>query len=157
MQQTHLNTDASVRPTTSSTWKHTSLKPGLRVEKSENAALASHVDGKSVYFTKQWRHHPTPRPLASDLWTLQSLITTTTTTTMADDCLCSCFLQLARLVVACEAQQQFDLIIGPHKSFWFPCASHFCLFLLVFINSAQTLCACSVSSSLFLVNFKHHL
>ena len=33
-------------------------------------------------FQKWWHHHPTPRPLASDLWTPRRLITTTTT--MAD-------------------------------------------------------------------------
>ena len=42
------------------------------------------------------------------------------------------FLQLTRLVVECESQQQFDLIIGPHKRFWFPCTSHFRLLLVVF-------------------------
>ena len=42
----------------------------------------SHVDGESAYFPKRWRHHPTPPPLASDLWTQRRLIRTTTT--MAD-------------------------------------------------------------------------
>ena len=41
-----------------------------------------HVDGKSTYFLKRWRHRPTPWPLACDHWTPQCLITTTTT--MAD-------------------------------------------------------------------------
>ena len=84
---------------------------------------------------------------------------------MADHCFCLCFLQLTRLVVGCESLQQFDLIIDPHKRFWFPCTSHFPLLLLVFgfsfyclfVNSAQALCACSIASSLFLVNFKCHL
>ena len=67
-----------------------------------------------------------PRPLAFNLWTPQHLITTTTTTTttMADYCLRSYFLQLTRLIVECKWQQQFDLIIGPHKR-----RSHFRLFV----------------------------
>ena len=49
---------------------------------------------------------------------------------------------------------------------WLPCTSHFHLLLLLvfgfsfyclFVISTQALCACSVSSSPFLVNFKHHL
>ena len=93
--------------------------------------LCSRVDGKSAYFAYWWRHCPTPWPLASDLWTLRRLITTTTTS-MADYGLCSCFLQLTRLVVKHESQQQFSLIIGPHKRLWFPCTSHFHLLLVVF-------------------------
>ena len=34
-----------------------------------------HVDGESTYFPKRWRHRPTTRPLASDLWTPRRLIT----------------------------------------------------------------------------------
>ena len=45
--------------------------------------------------------------------------------------LCSCFLQLTRLIVECESRQQFGLIIGPHKRFWFLCTRHFHLLLLV--------------------------
>ena len=53
-------------------------------------------------------------------------------------------LSRTRPVVECELQQ-FDLIISPHKRFWFPCTSHFCLLLLVlgfffyclFVYSAQ--------------------
>ena len=73
-------------------------------------------------------------------------------------------LQLTPLVVECESQQQFDLINGPHKQFWFPCTSHFIFFLLCSV-SPSTVClfterklsACSVSSSPFLVNVKRHL
>ena len=42
------------------------------------------------------------------------------------------FLQLTCLVVECESQQQFGLITGPHRRFWFPCTSHFHLLLVVF-------------------------
>ena len=86
-----------------------------------------------------------------------------TTTIMADYCLCLCFLQLTRLVVECVLQQQFDLSIDSHKCFWFPCPSHFRrllvfgFFYCLFVNSAQALCACSISSSLFLMNLKCHL
>ena len=41
------------------------------------------------------------------------------------------FLRLTRLVVECEWQQQFGLINGPHKRFWFPSTRHFHL-LVVF-------------------------
>ena len=74
------------------------------------------------------------------------------------------FLQLTLLVVECELQQQFDLINGPHKRFWFPCNSHFHLLFVfsfstysLFVYSAQAYCACSISSSPFLVNVKRHL
>ena len=43
------------------------------------------VDSESAYFLKRWRHRPTPRPLVSDLWIPQRLITTTTTTTTMMD------------------------------------------------------------------------
>ena len=54
-------------------------------------------------------------------------------------------LSISRLVVERESQQQFDLIIGPHKLFLFPCTSHFRLLLVVigysfyclFVYSAQ--------------------
>ena len=102
-----------------------------------------HVDGESAYFPKRWRHRPTPRPLASDLWTPRRLITTTTT--METTCLCSCrrriqpFLQFTCLVVECELQQQFSIITGPHKRFWFPCTSRFHLLLVVFSFSVYCL------------------
>ena len=66
-----------------SAWKRTFLKPGLRVEKSENAVLLSScVNSESTYFAYQWRHHP---PLTSSLWPLNPRrLITTTTTTMAD-------------------------------------------------------------------------
>ena len=139
-------------------WKRV---PGWKNPKTQPSH--SHVDSESTYFPKRWHHCPTPWPLASDLWTLRHLITATKT--MADYCLCLCFLQLTHLVVECESQQQFDLIIDPHKRFWFLCTSHFRLLLLVFrfsfyclfVNSVQALWAHSVSSSPFLVNFKHHL
>ena len=49
------------------------------------------------------------------------------------------FLQLTHLVVECESQQQFDLINGPHKQFWFPRTSHFRLLLVVFGFSVHCL------------------
>ena len=41
------------------------------------------------------------------------------------------FLQLSLLVVECESQQQFHLINGPHKRFWFPCTHHFRLLVML--------------------------
>ena len=140
-----------------SAWKHTFLKTGLRVEKSENAALPFSCPWWMANLHTFPNNDAISPPL--DLWNLWRLITTTTIT-MADYCLCSCFLQCTRLVVECESQQQFDLIIDPHKRFWFPWTSHFHR-LLVFGFSFYCLkskhCACSVSSSPFLVNFKRHL
>ena len=54
------------------------------------------------------------------------------------------FLQLTRLVVECESQQQFDLIIGPHKRFWFPCTRRFHLLLAVFSFSVYCLFVYSI-------------
>ena len=65
---------------------------------------------------------------------LQCKCTCFATTTTADYCLCSCFLQLTCLVVECELQQQFNLIIGPHKRFWSPSTSHFHLLATVCIQ-----------------------
>ena len=58
-------------------WKRTFLKTvsGWRNPKTQPSCF--HVDGESAYFPKRWRHCPTPRPLASDLWTPRRLITTT--------------------------------------------------------------------------------
>ena len=71
---------SSIRGHPHGSCKHIFLKPGLRVEKSQNIALAR-VDSESAYSAHWWRHHPTPRPLAFHLLTPQCLLTTTT---MAD-------------------------------------------------------------------------
>ena len=93
-----------------------------KLEKSENAALPFSCGQRICILSKRMKPSAPPR------WTPRLLITTTTT--MSDYCLCSCFLQLTYL--ECEAQQQFELIIAPHKPFWFPCTSYFRLLLLVF-------------------------
>ena len=75
------------------------------------------------------------------------------------------FLQLTHLVVECESQQQFDLIIGRHKRFWFPCTRRCRLLLLVFgfsvyclfVYKVQAYCERSVCSSPPLVNLKCRL
>ena len=107
----------------------------------------SRVNSESAYFPKRWRHRPTPRPLASDLWTpwrhhnnkggLQACVRA------AEDI--EPVLQLTCLVVECESQQQFDLVIGPHKRFWFPCTSH-CRLLVVFGFSVYCLFVYSVQA-----------
>ena len=107
------------------------LKTGLRVEKSENAALLFSW-GLSNMMT------PSPRPSTSCLWPLNPTTSHNNNNNgglharvrAAEDI--EPFLQLTRLVVECESQQQFDLITGPHKRFWFPCTSHFHLLLVVF-------------------------
>ena len=52
---------------------------------------------------------------------------------------CLCFLFLTHFVVESVSQQQFDLIIAPHKRFWCPCTSHFHLLLVVFSFSVYCL------------------
>ena len=70
----------------------------------------------------------TPSPF--NLLTPQRLTTTTTTTT-ADYMLVFVLQKMLSLVVECESQQQFDLIISPHKRFWFSSTGHFCRLLLL--------------------------
>ena len=78
------------------------LKPGLRVEKSEDNALA---------FSCRRQIQPTARPLASDLWTdrRQQQWRTSACDRATEDI--EPFLQLTHLVVECESQQQFDPIM----------------------------------------------
>ena len=117
---------------------------GLRVEEKNKKKQPSRfrVDGKSVYFPKQWRRRPTPRPLASDLWTPRRLITTTTTTTttMADYMLAFVFLAT----------------YSPCSRVWVAAAVRLVVFgfsvYCLFVYSMQALCTCSVSSSPFLEN-----
>ena len=90
-----------------------------------------------------------------DLWTLQNLITTTTTTTMADYMLVSlsglpgqnilllcCYAERKRIMDDQLAISIFFLLCSVSSS-------SICLY--------SALCSCSVSSSTFLLNFKHHL
>ena len=115
---------------------------------------------------------PSPHPSTFCLWPLNPATSHNNNNNIGGLYACVCaaedikpFLQLICIIVECESQQQFGLIIGPHKRFWFPCTSHFHLLLVVFgfsvyclfVDSAQAYCASSVSSSLFLVNDKHHL
>ena len=67
------------------------------------------------------------------------------------------FLHLTLLVVECESQQQFDLINGPHKRFWFPCTGHFHLLLVVFSFSVYCLFVMLHLFFSILVNVKRHL
>ena len=124
--------------------------------------LHSRLDSETAYFACWWCHRSTPRPLAFNLWTPGRLIPTAIT--MADYMLVFVLQKilslLTRLVVECESQQQFDLIISPHKRFWFPCTSHFRLLVMFsfsFYCLFVYLCVCFVSLSPFLVNFKCHL
>ena len=139
-----------------SAWKCTFLKPGLRVEKSENAALA--------FLCGQWicilsvSMMPTPHPSTSSLWPLNPAMSHNNNDNGG-------LLLVFMFLATYSSQQQFNLIIGPHKQFWFPCTSNFRLLLIVFgfsfyglfVYSVHALCSCSVSSSLFWVNFKRHL
>ena len=101
------------------------------------------LDSDSTNFAYRWRHRPTPRPLALDLLTLRCLMTTTTT--MADYMLVYCVKSIMDNCI-CHTSNFPLLLLVVGFSFY-------CLF----VYSAQALCTCSVSSSPFLVNFKHHL
>ena len=105
------------------------LKPGLKMEKSENAALASSCG-------QQICHRPSPRPLAFDLLTLRRLITATTTTTMEDYML---VLVLQKILSLSELLEQNILLLCHYaeqkRIMDNPLAIFVCFFL------------CSVSSS----------
>ena len=146
------------------------LKMGLKVKKSKNTALPFSCEQRIRILSKTMA--PWPHPSTSCLRPLNPA--TSHNNNNNNGGLHACvratediepFSQLTCLVVKCKSQQQFDLINGPHKRFWFPCTSHFHLLFVVFgfsvyclfVYSMQALCACSVSSFPFLVNFKCHL
>ena len=149
--------------------KCTFLKTGLRVEKSENAALPF-SSGQQIWILSKTMS-PSPHPSTSCLWPLNPATSHNNNNNNGGLRARVCatediepFLQLTRLIVECESQQQFDLITGPHKRFWFPCTSHCHLHVVfgfsvycLFVYSAQAYSICSVSSSPFLVNIKRHL
>ena len=99
-------------------WKHFKTLP-----------LCSCLDSKSTHFEYQWRHRhrPTPQLLAFNPLTPRQLIKTTT---MADYMLVF-VLQKILSPLGSLGQRVINLIIGPHKRFWFPHTSHFHLLLLV--------------------------
>ena len=128
-----------------SAWKRTVLKTGLGVEKSENAALPFSCGWRICILSKTMM--PSPHPATShnnnnnnnnNNGRLHARVHA------AEDI--EPFLQLTHLVVECELQQQFNLINGPHKRFWFPCTSHFHLLVVIFSFSVYSLfflqCAC---------------
>ena len=107
--------------------KRTFLKPGVRVEKSKNAALVFSCGRRiCILCITPSSHHSTS--------SLQPLNPATSHNNNNNGGLHACepFLQLTRIVVECELHQQYDLINSPRKRFWFPCTSHFCLLLVVF-------------------------
>ena len=118
------------------------------MEKSENAALPFSCGQRICILS----------PSTSSLWPLNPVTSHNNNNNGGlHACVCAAediepFLQLTCLVVECELQQQFDLIIGPHKRFWFPCISHFLPLVVVFgfsvyclfVYNVQALWACSV-------------
>ena len=149
-------------------WKHTFLTTGLKVEKFEALPFSC---GQWICILSETMT-PSPHPSTSCLRPLNPTMSHNNNNNNGGLHACvraaediEPFLQLTRLVVEWESQQQFDLIKGPHERFWFPCTSHFHILLVVFgfsvyclfVYSVQAVCACSISSSPFLVNFKHHL
>ena len=103
------------------------------------------------------------RPLAFDLWTPRRLITTaTTTTTMAGNML---VLVLQKILIrVTRAKYSAALLLRWAEKVYGWLTRHFLLLLVfglffycLFVYSMQALCTCSISSSLFLVNFKRHL
>ena len=114
-------------------WKRTYLKTGLRVEKSENAALLFVWTANLHTFRNNDAIAP-PLDLSPPNSEPRDINDNDNNNNgglharvpAAEDI--QPFLQLTRLVVECESQQQFD----PHSRFWFPCTSHFHLLLVVF-------------------------
>ena len=130
--------------------------------------LRFRVDNESAYFLKRWRHRRTPPPLAFDLLMLRRLITTPTTTTadymfvfvpqkiLSLSCNSPCSWVWVSAAVQPHYRSTQKILVSLHSPF---SSSSFCVqFLrLLSVYSAQDLCACFISSSLFLVNFKRHL
>ena len=137
--------------------KRTFLKPGLRVEKCENAARAFSF-GRWIPILCE-SITPSPHPSTSPLWPLNPV--TTTTTTMADYMLVFVPQKILSLSGLIGQNIYAPLPLCWVKKDYGQPTSHFLLLLLLvfclFLYSVQALCACSVSSSLFLVNFKRHL
>ena len=128
-----------------SAWKRTFLKMGLRVQKSQNAALPFPC-GQQIRILSETMT-PSPHPSTSSLGPLNPTTSHNNNNNnngglhahvrAAEDI--EPVLELTRLVVECEPQQQFGLINGPHKRFWLPCTSHFRLLLGVFSFSVDCL------------------
>ena len=123
-------------------WKRTFLKTGLRVEKSENAALPFSF-GQRIRILSEIMT-PSPHPSTSCLRPLSPATSHNNNNGGLHAHVHGAehiepFLQLTRLVVEWESQQHFDLSNGPHEWFRFPCTSHFHLLLLVFSFSVYCL------------------
>ena len=99
--------------------KRTFLKPSLRVEKFENAALVLSF-GQQIHILCL-SMTPTPHPSASSLQPLNPATphnnnNNNNNNGRLHDSVCAAnILGLTRLVVEYESQKQFDLIIGSHK------------------------------------------
>ena len=108
--------------------------------------LPSCLDSESAYFAYQWHHRPTPWPLAFDLFAPATSHNNNNNNGRLHDCVHAAedIKVTTRLVVECESQQQFDLIIGPHKRFWFPWTSHFHPLFVVYLVSPSTVCLYTV-------------
>ena len=117
-----------------SAWKHTFLKTGLRVEKSENAALPFSCGRRICIISKTTM--PLPHPAMSHNKNNNGRLHARVY--VAEDI--EPFLPLTCLEVECVLQQQFDLINSPYRCFWFPCTSHFHLLLVVFWFLLSTVC-----------------
>ena len=102
-----------------STWKCTFLKTGLRVEKSENVALPLSCGRRIRILSKMMTLSPHPATSHNNNNNNGGLHARVRATEDIEP-----FLQLTCLALS---QQQFNLINGPHKRFWFPCTSHLLL------------------------------
>ena len=137
--------------------KHTFLKPGLRVEKSENLVFwcGQRICILCVSMT------PSPHPSTSSLQTLNPVSSHNNN----NGGLHACVRAAEGTIRVTRAKYYAALPPRWAKKDYGQLTSHLYLLLVVFsfsfycpfVHSAQVLCTCSVSSSSFLVNFKHHL
>ena len=141
--------------------KRTFLKPGLRVEKSENAALAFSC-GQRIHILCM-SMTPTPHPSTSSLWPLNPAPSRNNNNGRLHACVLAA--EDIEPIRVTRAKYYAPLPLGWAKKDYGQPTSHFCLLLILFgfsfyclfVYSTQALCACSISSSPFLVNFKRHL
>ena len=131
--------------------KRTFLKPGLRVEKSKNAALAFSC-GQRIRILSETMM-PSPRPSTSSLRPLNPA--TSHNNNNNNGGLHACVCVSCILLSLYRSTQTGSAFLAVAIFIFFL----LCLVLLstVCLFTAQAFCTCSFSSSPFLVNFKRHL
>ena len=124
--------------------------------------LCSRVDGKSVYFLYRWRHRSTSslRPLNP----ATSHNNSNNNNNNGGQHACVGAAEDIEPIRVTRAKYSAALLLRWAEKVYGWLTRHFLLLLVfglffycLFVYSMQALCTCSISSSLFLVNFKRHL